>query len=113
MWPGFGDIDFSVVSSWDFLERVNLINKRLEQERGEKSSSQYSSIGLYHAGIRQPHWYDCSGLSPAHGLELLSYCYKGSICMARWNASLHILVVIAQATAVFCFIGTYSGCFVL
>ena len=53
MWPGFGDIVSLVkIVSLDFLERVNLINKRLEQERGEKStfSHQYSSIGLYCAG---------------------------------------------------------------
>ena len=57
MWPGFGDIvSLVLVVSWDFLERVNFINKNYEQERGEKFtfSSQYSSIGLYCAGIRQP-----------------------------------------------------------
>ena len=53
MWPGLGDIVSLVkIVSLDFLERVNLINKNYEQERGEKSkfSSQYSSIGLYCAG---------------------------------------------------------------
>ena len=103
--------------SLDFLERVNLINKRLEQERGEKStfSHQYSSIGLY-CGAANPlvrsatFVWACSGLI----LELLSYSFVlGSIRVACWNASLHILVVIAQATAVFCFMGTCSGYFVL
>ena len=55
MWPGFGDIvSLVLVVSWDFLERVNFINKNYEQERGEKStfSSQYSSIGLYCAAAK-------------------------------------------------------------
>ena len=60
MWPGFGDIVSLVkIVSLDFLERVNLINKNYEQERGEKStfSRRYSSIGLYCAASANQHWY--------------------------------------------------------
>ena len=117
MRPGFGYIVLLVkIVSLDFLERVNLINKRLEQERGEKStfSHQYSSIGLY-CGAANPLVRSATLVCPDSGLipELLSCCCKGSIAVACWNASLHILVVIAQATAVFCFMGTCSGYFVL
>ena len=84
MWPGFGDIVSLVkIVSLDFLERVNFINKNYEQERGEKStlSSQYSSIGLYHAG----YVFDHTGtfwLAPAHGLEFLSCAFVlGSIAV--------------------------------
>ena len=91
MWPGLGDIVSLVkIVSLDFLERVNLINKRLEQERGEKFtfSRQYSSIGLYCAGYVFDHT-DTFWLAPAHGLELLSCAFVlGSIRVDRWNAPL-------------------------
>ena len=82
MKPGLGDIvSLVLVVSLDFLERVNFINKNYEQERGEKFTLSYSSIGLYHAGSVFDHtgtfW-----LAPAHGLEFLSCAFVlGSIAL--------------------------------
>ena len=156
MWPGLGDIvSLVLVVSLDFLERVNLINKRLEQERGEKFtfSSQYSSIGLYCAAksstttlvrlrrqclsvllrfdcgtvllslllgsIAVPlnHWYVLTTasfvLAPVWFWNYLATLSLGYLCwLVGMLRSTHT-GTIAQATAVFCFIGTCSGCFVL
>ena len=62
MWPGLGDIvSPDKIVSLDFLERVNLINKNYEQERGEKSSVQlfFHWALLRWLCLRPPHWFVC------------------------------------------------------
>ena len=54
-----------------------------------------------------------SGLSPAYGLELLSCSFVGLSLLAVGMLRSTHTGTIAQATAVFRFIGTCSGYFVL
>ena len=124
------------IVSWDFLERVNLINKNYEQERGEKStlSSQYSSIGLYCGAANQLVRSDYGFVCPDSGLilELLSYSFIGLSLLACWNAPLWThwydcpgygrvlfyrdlfwLLCFIGLRSCFCFIGTFSVlCFI-
>ena len=110
---------FSVDVALDFLERVNLINKRLEQERGEKStfSHQYSSIGLY-CGAANHTGPFMACLLRLMGWNCLATLSLGYLCWLVGMLRSDHTGTIAQATAVFtfsvfCFIGTCSGYFVL